>query len=725
MDFVQQSTYICGAEEGHCQLKLVNYEADENHISHETQGLSRKHLVVRRGKPFKITLMFCGRPWNPLMEILFLEVWLGDMSERMRVQFSDEWRDPLRWSAKVYQSGIHPKSVTIHICSPVLSSVALYELLLHIETRHNRRTYVVGTFILLCNPWLQEDPVYMPLDAHIEEYIKSDYGLMYIGTPLNINRRPWSFGQYEPGVLEACLQLLQVSPQHQKDKNEDYALRADPVYLSRVLCAMVNCNDDLGILMGKWQGSYKDGVKPTDWSSSADILHHWASSNCSPVRYGQCWVFASVLCTVMRVLGIPSRVVTVFNAAHDGDGSLSIEEYYSSTGEKLNLSKDSIWNFHVWLECWMRRPDLGSGFDGWQVVDPTPQEKSAGIFCCGPCPVVAIQQHCLGAPFDTPFIHASVDADIVRLIVRDGLVVGRKVNTEAVGQLIYTKSVGSDRPENLTPAYKSRKKKPATMMMVNKCSATFGSSRSTLQSCPLLGRAGGSSLGGSSSLGRSSQGLEVSLNIEGVPSMGDSIIMCATVTNQSNSPRVLMEYLNAQLKEFNSGLQESFWRMSKKVHIKAGEVLKLAHTIPPSEYEAYLAGDDIVNVAVVIKDMKTDERALAAQEFNISSPQITIEIEGGDSIRLKEKQKAQVSFINTFSKTLNGAVLTVEGSGLLEDKQQARLALLKPGEKIEKQVSIMASSPGTKILTATFSHSDCPSVVSRSFHKVSVKNEKH
>lgn len=45
----------------------------------------------------------------------------------------------------------------------------------------------------------------------------------------------------------------------------------------------------------------------------------------------------------MRVLGIPSRVVTVFNAAHDSDGNLSIEEYYSSMGEKLNLTKDSVW----------------------------------------------------------------------------------------------------------------------------------------------------------------------------------------------------------------------------------------------------------------------------------------------------------------------------------------------------------------------------------------------
>ncbi|GLD72753.1 protein-glutamine gamma-glutamyltransferase 2-like protein, partial [Lates japonicus] len=261
--------------------------------------------------------------------------------------------------------------------APYPSLVAVYNLLVHIETKYNRKSYAVGSFVLLCNPWLKDDPVYMPLDAQIQEYIKSDYGLVFMGTSLNVRSRPWSYGQYEPGVLEACLRLLQVSPQHLSDKHKDYIRRADPVYLSRVVCAMVNCNDDLGILEGKWQGSYKDGVKPTDWSGSADILHHWVSSNYSPVRYGQCWVFASVLCTVMRVLGIPSRVVTVFNAAHDGNGNQKIEEFYSSTGEKLNLSKDSIWNFHVWVECWMRRLDLGAEFDGWQIVDPTPQEKSA------------------------------------------------------------------------------------------------------------------------------------------------------------------------------------------------------------------------------------------------------------------------------------------------------------------------------------------------------------
>ena len=46
----------------------------------------------------------------------------------------------------------------------------------------------------------------------------------------------------------------------------------------------------------------------------------------------------------MRVLGIPCRVVTNFNSAHDTNGNLAIEEYYSEKGEKLKHSKDSIWS---------------------------------------------------------------------------------------------------------------------------------------------------------------------------------------------------------------------------------------------------------------------------------------------------------------------------------------------------------------------------------------------
>ncbi|KAM6924926.1 protein-glutamine gamma-glutamyltransferase 2-like [Xenentodon cancila] len=701
-----------GTPEGLCQLKLVDFEGHENQISHETKGLSAKHLVVRRGKPFKLTLLFHGRSWDPSSQRLVLQVYLGTLSQSIPVQFSGVRSNPRGWSAIIQPGNKHPKSVTVHICSPVLSPVGLYHLCLHMETKQLSKSYKVGTFVLLCNPWHPDDPVYMPLDVHIQEYIKNDYGMLFMGSHANFSKRPWSFGQYEPGVLEACLKLLEVSPEHLGNSNKDYALRGDPVYLSRVASAMVNCNDDLGILEGKWEGSYQAGVKPTDWSGSADILRQWAASSCKPVRYGQCWVFASVLCTVMRVLGIPSRVVTVFNAAHDTDANMTIEEFYTSTGEKLSLSKDSIWNFHVWLECWMRRSDLSSEFDGWQVVDPTPQEKSAGRFRCGPCPVAAIQQHCFLAPFDTPFIYASVDADIIRVIVRDGQEVGRTVDTDSVGKLICTKGVGSDKPENLTQTYKGMKSSPLSKNPRQQQANAAKMMSRNLQHYSVKAQ--------SRQFDEMAPGLDVSLTLNGQPLLGQSICLCVTITNQLSSPRALIAYVNAQMKEYNSNPQESFWKTHKEVHIQPHEVLTLHQTILYSEYESVLSADDIVNAAVVIKDTETSERALAAQEFSISAPEITIEIDGGSSILVKKGHTAHVAFTNMFSTPLSGAVLSVEGSGLLQGKEEVRLASLEPGMKMEKKVSIMATSPGTKLLVATLTHSNNSNIVSRCYHKVSV-----
>ncbi len=45
----------------------------------------------------------------------------------------------------------------------------------------------------------------------------------------------------------------------------------------------------------------------------------------------------------MRALGIPTRVITNFDSAHDTNANMVIEEYYSEMGEKLPIGSDSIW----------------------------------------------------------------------------------------------------------------------------------------------------------------------------------------------------------------------------------------------------------------------------------------------------------------------------------------------------------------------------------------------
>lgn len=59
----------------------------------------------------------------------------------------------------------------------------------------------------------------------------------------------------------------------------------------------VNANDDRGVVSGRWDGEYSDGVPPTRWTGSVPILRRWNESGAERVRYGQCWVFSAVACT--------------------------------------------------------------------------------------------------------------------------------------------------------------------------------------------------------------------------------------------------------------------------------------------------------------------------------------------------------------------------------------------------------------------------------------------
>lgn len=59
----------------------------------------------------------------------------------------------------------------------------------------------------------------------------------------------------------------------------------------------VNCNDDRGVLWGRWDNRYDDGMSPMAWIGSVDVLKRWKNFGCQPVKYGQCWVFAAVACT--------------------------------------------------------------------------------------------------------------------------------------------------------------------------------------------------------------------------------------------------------------------------------------------------------------------------------------------------------------------------------------------------------------------------------------------
>ncbi|XP_003973530.2 transglutaminase 5, like isoform X2 [Takifugu rubripes] len=664
-------------------IRHDSLEKSENLQRHRTEGFgSTAALVVRRGAPFRVTLQVEGRPFNPKTDTLRIKLSQGRNYMVMPVAYSKRVSSR-RWQAYLELEGLDLRRPSVFISSPASASVGGYRFELFASKQGKWRRCLSGKFILLCNPWCPEDTVYIPFEDQREEYIQNDSGLLFMGTALNLVSRPWSFDQFEPGVLEACLNLLHVSPQHKKNPRRDYANRNNPVYLSRVVSAMINCEDDHGVLKGNWSNDFKEGVHPSTWSGSADILKKWAQSNYSPVKYGQCWVYAAVMCTVMRVLGIPCRVVTNFNSAHDTNGNLVIEEYYSETGKKLNHSKDSIWNFHVWVECWMERNDLGPEMNGWQVLDPTPQERSGGVFCCGPAPVRAIKDRRTDLFFDIPFVYAAVNADVHSIVVSKGRVVSHSKDTERVGAFICTKAVGYPRHQNITRDYKYI------------TSPTSSLTRSSVVSDDSTLRRG------------SSSGIAVFLTLDKAPVAGEPIRFTVNAVNKQKVAKMMKVHLNAQAKEYNHSPSETFWETHGIIEMSPMESKVIKQQIFPAQYED-VVGDDLINLAVVLEDMATQERVLASEEFNITTSQLTIQVE--DSVILNREQTATVTFSNHFSHPVSG-ILTVAGAGLIQGRVHYRMMVL-PGGRAQQRITFLPRMTGTKMLQASLSLANINSTIS-------------
>ncbi|XP_042559302.1 protein-glutamine gamma-glutamyltransferase 2-like [Clupea harengus] len=437
------------------KLKLC---VGRNNTEHRTDEISVNRLMLRRGQRFQLTF-FTTRQVRPDTDTVLLTVEIGPSpseSKGTHSVFGFPWHlgGKGRWKVELVESC--SSSFTMGITSPADACVGSYKLSIRLGSE-NAIPRQLTNLVLLFNPWCAEDWVYLPQEAERQEYVMAEQGIIYTGTRHYIGARDWNYGQFEEDMVDICMKLLDMNPKCFRDAAEDFSARCNPIYVARVVSAMINSNGDNGILVGLWQPPYSGGVAPTHWDGSVDILQRWYTSNFSPVKYGQCWVFAAVMCTVLRCLGIPCRVVTNFQSAHDTDKSLTIDKYYSDNGLQPKESHDSVWNFHVWVEGWMKRPDLcgDSTYDGWQVLDPTPQEKSAGVFCCGPCPVKAVLEGHTDLKYDIPFVFSEVNADQVNWIVQSNDSKERlHSDSSQIGQNISTKAVGADRREDITACYK-------------------------------------------------------------------------------------------------------------------------------------------------------------------------------------------------------------------------------------------------------------------------------
>uniref|UniRef100_A0A3P9Q0D1 Protein-glutamine gamma-glutamyltransferase 2 n=1 Tax=Poecilia reticulata TaxID=8081 RepID=A0A3P9Q0D1_POERE len=627
-----------------------------NHSNHHTDLFGQECLVVRRGQPFSIVLHLSSSTYTPI----YICVSAGPLPRResdTKVTFSPQASDT-EWSASA-ATDASGRTVTVSISSSPKAPIGIYTLTLD---QLGQKTSL-GQFTLLFNFYMEI------IEEKRKEYVLAQHGLIYRGSHKRIKGKPWNFGQFEPGILDICLKILDNNPKFVSDADKDVSSRRDPIYVTRALSAMINSNDDRGVLVGEW-AEFSDGTHPGLWMGSGEILRQWAESG--PVHYGQCWVFAAVACTVFRALGIPCRVVTNFGSAHDTNANLVIERFFDENGDRISRDDSICENFHVWVDSWMTRPDLGSKFDGWQTSDPTPQETSDGVFCCGPASLCAIKEGEVGLKYDTPFIFAEVN--FLFFCSKTHLYPRSIESTKSVGHFISTKAVGANERHDITHQYKypegSKEEREVYERAQNRNM--------------LLKR-------------REKPGLYLKIKLAENMIVGSSFEVYALLTNNCMDTRNCKLIFYARAVSYNGKIGDLCGFSSDNLEVPSGEERRLSLKLEYQRYEPAITSDLLIQVSAITIDKETVDFQKAEKTIVLDEPDIGIKVR-----TLNQPVTVELTLLNPLPEPLLSCSFAIDGIGLTGSKPIKATYVKLSNEAAKASIEFKPTVAGSSVLLVNF-----------------------
>ncbi|XP_063306716.1 protein-glutamine gamma-glutamyltransferase 4 isoform X1 [Pelobates fuscus] len=660
----------------------VDLLKSKNAREHHTSEFDIPNLIVRRGQMFTLKIDFNRSLTENDRAMLQFTTGSQPVPKNGTMNLVDmnlTSNLTKQWSTNMQLSSTNEYLVTVN--SPANAIVGKYALSV-ITGKGIVYMPEDSPIYILCNPWCEDDEVYMPNEDERKEYVLKDTGYIYVGSASRISARPWNFGQHEIDVLDCCMHLLDRS-------GLKSAARRDPVILSRKLSALVNSNDDQGVLSGNWSGNYSAGTSPTTWTGSSTILQKYYKTK-RPVLFGQCWVFSGVLTTVLRCLGIPARSVTNFASAHDTEENLNVDIYLNDKGEKLDdWTSDSVWNFHVWNEVWMKRPDLPSGYDGWQALDSTPQEPSQGVFQCGPCSVTAIKNGDVYLPYDAKFLFAEVNADRVHWMVRDkdgqediSLI---KEEKSCIGKCISTKALNKNMKQDITSQYKHKEGSPEERKAVQTACSYLKSDACLVFAAPPTAPPAGIKL-------------QITGNNELLP--GNPMSLNISIENESDDAKTVNVIVGCQLQTYTGKVIANLASITQTVEVAGKQAATIPLNVAPDLYmkSVILVDDELIIMVNVISETKeTKEKNRESMVISFTYPAITVEMP--ETGKINEDFTCTFTFKNTLHIPLEKCELHVEGLGIfkLEKFDQGDI---RPGGIFRSKIICAPKKTGEKKIVA-------------------------
>lgn len=645
----------------------VDFNQNATATLHKTSryGSSSSDLIVRRGNIFTSTFTFTNFTDEEFAQMKFQLMYTWDRYEPGFVDIAknfgrSNYYTPGHWSVHSVKKEVVENStkITYDFSVPLNAAVGSYSLVVKSNDSivYDSRTANNVTVYVLFNPYHKSDQVYMNSQTQLEEYLESDVGAVYTGSNYWVSGKQWIFGQYDPVVLVSVMKLLD---NHFDTYNGDvsYDARTDPILFSRKVAFMVhNYHSNKGLMEGRWHGSFEGGVRPSDWTSSVPIFEKYLETN-RPVLYSQCWVFAAVAVTVLRTVGVPSRPITTFDAAHNTQNDLVVHKC-NSFNAPWNLRKycdaDTIWNFHSWAEAWMTRPDLCAeedycpNFSGWQVVDGTPQEPSEHDrqYLVGPSPKSAIIHGHVKAKYDSTFVFAEVAAPVVTWnIENDILKEPLSISYTQVGSKIVTKKLNSTEPsdyEDITYTYKSPDADWHRVALIN----AFETKNFSTEMI------------GHNLTKEAVVVLEVTKPREIY--VGQNITLNVTLTNKHPSENQTVRYtIRVDSMYYTGGLHQNVMEKEFTVLLMPNETQTSEVTISFDDYYYKLVDLMHLNLITKLHAQESDYSSFSEEDFHISTPVVSIRNES--KFQLNQPVSLIVEMTNSLPLRLTNCALSLTG----------------------------------------------------------------
>ncbi|KAM9552590.1 coagulation factor XIII A chain-like [Salvelinus alpinus] len=628
------------------RVDMMQNENKSDHHCHLYEG-KNNILIVRRAQEFQMTLQF-NQPVNP-SDKFQVEFYIGldaDVLNGTKIIISFDGSQTGNWTGRMLQQqgdecvvGITPSANAI--IGKYYTTVAVIG-----SNGVSRTQKDSGTdFYLLFNAWASNDEVYMPNEEERQEYVMNENGFIY--EEESGGGRQWYYGQFAEGILDACFQILD-------DSHMPLVNRGDAVKVCRIGSAMMNSQDDRGVLVGNWSDDYSLGTAPTFWIGSDQILLQYV--NKGPVSFAQCWVYAGTFNTFLRCLGIPARVITNFNSAHDNTGNIITDLVFNSVGNQLELNerltRDSIWNYHCWNEAYLSRLDLPAdqNLGGWQVVDSTPQETSDGYYRCGPCSVKAIKEGMLGYQFDGPFVFAEVNSDVYKhkLNTQTGKTELLSVDTTYVGMKLLTKSIGgNNEPMDITETYKYPEGSSKDKETMKNAERTY---RTHMQY-------------------DDEQGVQMTLEIpQERVKIGQNFQMAVVFRNLSEDTRTIHGFLVGSTIYYTNIQRAQFKQETFDVTLHPMETSRVQVGVLAQNYMPQLGCQSSLRFVVTAKSMENNQDMTAIQIVNLKGPELAFAISG--PAKVNQEVYVKVEFTNTFPFSLHDVRMAMQGPNFLSYRER-------------------------------------------------------